>query len=223
MSAPTTPRERYRDEVRAQIKRLANTQLAELGPAGLSLSAMARELGMSAPALYRYFASRDALLTELVVDAYDDLADALEAAVSSGPSSAGPPLRRVLTAYRAWALAYPHRFRLLFQPPVPGFDSNDPILVTAAGRSMTILLRAIAASPASAPVGSPPEPLPAQSSAGAVAQDPPPEATLRGVLVWSRVHGFVSLEIANSFALAAQDSDALFAIELDSISPVQPA
>jgi AcrR family transcriptional regulator len=94
-----------------------------------SLSTGICELGVSGPALYRYFRNRDALLTELVLDAYNDLADALTGADS------------LPRAYRAWALDQPHRYRLLFTAPLPGYDAHQPSLVAAAQRSMELLLR----------------------------------------------------------------------------------
>src|SRR3954451_23510885 len=100
------------DTVRAAVKRVALSQLAAGGPPAVALNAIARELGVSGPALYRYFRNRDALLTELVLDAYTDLADAL----TRGESLAH--------AYRAWALAQPHRYRLLFAAPLPGYDAH---------------------------------------------------------------------------------------------------
>src|SRR5690242_16254204 len=120
------------NQVRAAVKRVALAQLEAGGPAAVALNAIARELGVSGPALYRYFKNRDALLTALVVDAYDDLATALE------PSQ---DLWAAARAYRAWALAQPHRYRLLFSAPWPGYDPHQPALVTAAKRSMDVLLR----------------------------------------------------------------------------------
>src|SRR5499427_9670407 len=110
--APKQPtmRERYRAQVRAEVKETALRQLAESGPAGLSISAIGKQLGVSGPALYRYFASRDDLLTELVIDAYRDLANALTVATSQVPD--GDPRGRfeaLARAYRRWALAEPHR------------------------------------------------------------------------------------------------------------------
>ncbi len=89
---PLTMRERYRAQVRGEVKQAALSQLAESGPAGLSVSAIGKQLGVSGPALYRYFASRDELLTELVIDAYADLTDALRAAASqpASPAPTGP-------------------------------------------------------------------------------------------------------------------------------------
>jgi AcrR family transcriptional regulator len=114
--------------VRAAVKRVALAQLEAGGAGAVAINAIARELGVSGPALYRYFRNRDALLTELALDAYNDLADALADADS------------LPHAYRAWALAQPHRYRLLFAAPLPGYDAHRPELVAAAQRSMDLLL-----------------------------------------------------------------------------------
>ena len=114
------------NQVRAAVKRVALAQLESGGPAAVALNAIARELGVSGPALYRYFSSRDALLTALVFDAYEDLAAALE------PST---DLESFARAYREWALAQPHRYRLLFSAPWPGYDPHQPALVAAAKRA----------------------------------------------------------------------------------------
>src|SRR5580704_7203268 len=138
---PPTMRARYRAQVRGEVKQAALSQLAESGPAGLSVSAIGKQLGVSGPALYRYFASRDELLTELVIDAYHDLADALRAAASQ-PAGLEPLPRfeALARAYRSWALAQPHRYRLLYGPPLPGYDAHAQRLVDAAQRAMDQLL-----------------------------------------------------------------------------------
>jgi AcrR family transcriptional regulator len=115
--------------VRAAVKNVALNQLKAGRPAAVAINAIARELGVSGPALYRYFKNRDALLTALIKDAYDDLYEALARA---------DDLPR---AYRAWALGQPHRYRLLFSAPLPGYDAHQPELVDAARRSMALLLR----------------------------------------------------------------------------------
>jgi AcrR family transcriptional regulator len=162
-------RDRFRAQVRDDIKRAALGQLAAAGLEGLSINAIAKELGVSGPALYRYFAGRDELLTELIVDAYDDLAATLTGAED---------LDDVARRYRAWALEQPHRYRLLFGPPLPGYDAHAERLVTAARRSMDVLLQFADADEA--------------------------------VVLWSRLHGFVSLEIGGNFASMGLDADALF-------------
>src|SRR6266542_2290300 len=98
-----TRRERYRHDTLEEAKRLAFTQLADRGPGGLSLNAIAREMGMTGPALYRYVGSRDDLITKLVLDTYHDLGDALWRAVRQ--SEGQPPPARV----RAVGLAYRER------------------------------------------------------------------------------------------------------------------
>src|SRR5262249_44658379 len=120
---------------------VALRQLAELGPAGVSVSAIGKELGVSGPALYRYFASRDELLTELVIDAYHDLGETLAVAVDE--SSSSKPRARfeaLARAYRSWALAQPHRYRLLYGPPLPAYNAHAERLVDASRQSMKILI-----------------------------------------------------------------------------------
>ena len=117
------------DAVRAAVKSVALRQLEQGGPAAVAINAIARELGVSGPALYRYFKNRDALLTALVLDAYNDLADALHTT----------SLEAFADSYRAWALQQPHRYRLLFAAPLPGYDAHAPELVAAAQRSMAKL------------------------------------------------------------------------------------
>src|SRR3954464_15163711 len=109
MTATRTARERARAELTQEIKDEARRQLAEVGAHGLSLRAVARELGMVSSALYRYFPSRDRLLTELIVDAYDSVGEAAESALE-GAADAGPVQRwiAVCEAVREWALAHPH-------------------------------------------------------------------------------------------------------------------
>ncbi|GAA2565486.1 TetR/AcrR family transcriptional regulator [Winogradskya consettensis] len=179
--------------MRQEVKGAALRQLSEGGPAALSLNAIAKELGVSGPALYRYFASRDALLTELILDAYADLALALE--------GAPPTLADHAAAYRAWALAEPHRYRLLFSAPLPGYDPHDQSLVAAAHRAMTSLLTV------TEPHSPVPGPLAAQLSTWSGAE---PAVALHAVTAWSRLHGFVTLEIEGNYASMGLDPDELF-------------
>jgi len=222
VSAPEPPpmRERYRAHVRQEVKQAALRQLAESGPAAVSISAIGKQLGVSGPALYRYFTSRDELLTELAIDAYQDLADALAATASREPDP-GPHgrLEALGRTYRSWALAQPHRYRLLFGPPLPGYDAHAQRLVQASQASMTVLvevLRELGDSAASPPG----PPLSAQLAAWAHSHDlkADPATALRALLAWSRLHGFVSLEIAGNYASMAVDPDQLFEIQLATLT-----
>jgi AcrR family transcriptional regulator len=215
-----TPRARFRAQLRDEIKGIALRQLAESGPGGISMNAIGKELGVTGPALYRYFAGRDDLLTELVIDAYDDLAGALRAALAADRGRRGRRrLHVLLREYRAWALAHPERYRLLFGPPLPRYDAHAERLVEAAQASMKLLLDVLPAGDRS-PAPRPARRLAAQLAAWASAHgaDVEPEPALRAVLTWSRLHGFVTLEIAGNFASMGLDSDALFELELNAIA-----
>lgn len=127
-----TGRERARRELVCRIKDSARRQLGEVGAPGLSLRAVARELGLASSALYRYFPSRDALLTELIVDAYDALGAAAEAAATrSRRARPGARWLQICRACRTWALARPHEFALLYGSPVPGYAAPATTIAPA--------------------------------------------------------------------------------------------
>lgn len=132
-------RERNRYELTRTIVAEARRQLATQGAAGLSLRSVSRELGMASSAIYRYVASRDELLTLLIVDAYDALGAAVERAVAR-VASRGPEerFRAFATALRRWALAHPHEYALLYGSPVPGYRGTDQT-TRAAARTTTVL------------------------------------------------------------------------------------
>jgi len=140
-----TPRERYRNQVRAEVKQRAWEQIAADGASALSLNAIAKQMGMSGPALYRYFAGRDELITELVRDAYRSLAD-----VFHGAAAAGAGLADLARSWRRWALADPQRYFLVYGTPVPGYHAPDEITAIAS-EVMTVLLDAAKAVPSADP------------------------------------------------------------------------
>src|SRR6516162_10271550 len=122
MNASRTARERVRAELTREIADTARRHLATQGAAGLSLRAVARELGMVSSAVYRYFPSRDDLLTALIVDAYDAVGEVAEAAT---PPAAAGVLARWLAltgAIRGWARANPQEYALIYGSPVPGYQ-----------------------------------------------------------------------------------------------------
>ncbi len=216
---PLTIRERYRAQVRAEVKQAALAQLAQAGPGGISISAIGKQLGVSGPALYRYFASRDELLTELVIDAYHDLADALTAATSH-VSGSGPraKLEALARAYRFWALVQPYRYQLLFGPPLPGYDAHAQRPIEAAQKAMNLLLDILGE--AGDRTAIPPQPLASQLATWARPHHPgiDPAAALCAVLIWSRLHGIVSLEIAGNFASMGLDPGQLFETQLATLT-----
>lgn len=120
----STRRQRHRTSTVEEIKSAALEHIAAHGAAGLSIRGVARDIGMSPAGLYRYFDGLDALLTDLLVDAYRDLADAVGDA-AAGPGHAKQRLRAAMLAYRRWAVDHPNRFLLIFGTPIPGYAAPD--------------------------------------------------------------------------------------------------
>jgi AcrR family transcriptional regulator len=118
-TASTGLRARRRQELLAAIRAAALEELRRSGAAGLSLRAIARDVGIAVSALYRYFPSRDELLTDLIVAAFDAHADAVEA--GGAHDDVADALRGVMHAYRTWAVAHPAEFGLAYGAPVPGY------------------------------------------------------------------------------------------------------
>jgi AcrR family transcriptional regulator len=136
-SRAATARERARAELSREIKEEARRQLAASGADSLSLRAVAKELGMVSSALYRYYPSRDDLLTVLIIDAYDALGAATEGAVAAGQAAAGqavPARDRWIAgchAIRDWARANPHEYALIYGSPVPGYRAPQATIEPA--------------------------------------------------------------------------------------------
>jgi AcrR family transcriptional regulator len=212
---PPTARDRVRAELTAEITDAARRQLAEVGAAALSLRAVARELGMASSAMYRYFPSRDELLTRLIIDAYDDLGAAAERA---DDPAAAPRVRwlAVCRAVRAWALAHPHEYALLYGSPVPGYRA--PADTVPAASRVGIVLGRILGDAARAGV------LPAATgerdadliSADAVAvlggEHPALDEAVRvrALLAWSAIFGTISFELFGHFVGSVEDGDRYF-------------
>lgn len=140
MTSSSSLRARVRAELTAEIKETARRQLAAGGPANLSLRAVARDLGMVSSALYRYFASRDDLLTALIIDAYNDLGDAAEQAEAAvDRADLTGRHAAICRAVRTWALAHPHEYGLIYGTPVPGYAAPQDT-VGPASRVVRLLI-----------------------------------------------------------------------------------
>ena len=145
-----TPRQRARERTMAEIRGLAWRQVEEQGAASLSLRAIARDLGVVSSAIYRYVPSRDDLLTALLVEGFTDLADAVEAA-EARVDPADYRLRWITIggAMRAWALARPSAWGLLYGGPVPGYNApqqeTSPPGARVLLRHSSVLIEAVAA------------------------------------------------------------------------------
>jgi AcrR family transcriptional regulator len=172
-TASQTARQRARAELTREIKEEARRQVAAAGAQRLSLRAVARELGMVSSALYRYFPSRDDLLTALIIDAYDALGDRAERAVAALPrTDVRGRWRACCIAVRAWALGHPHEYALIYGSPVPGYQAPQETIPSASRVALVLgglLADAQTRSPAGRPAGWPAPPPPAAGSAS-----PPP-------------------------------------------------
>lgn len=131
--APRGRRARQRAQVTTDILDAARAHLAAEGPEGLSLRAIARDLNMGVSSLYRYFPSRDDLLTQLLVEAFNDQADAVESA-AAGFDDPVEALRAGVRAYRDWSLQHPPEFALAYGTPIPGFQAPAERTVQAGVR-----------------------------------------------------------------------------------------
>ncbi|WP_182524584.1 TetR/AcrR family transcriptional regulator [Nocardioides dongkuii] len=205
-----TPRQLARAANIERIKELALRQLASEGATSLSLRAIARELNLVSSAIYRYYPSRDELITALILDAYADLADALEAAGGTRRS----PRRRwadTCDGLRAWAVAQPHRFALVYGSAIPGYAAPADTIAPAAR-----VVRALAApvvDGAPAPRPGLPRPLRRQLDAVTAELDLPLEqaGTLRLVGAFARLVGLLTLELNGHFVGGFEPADALYA------------
>jgi AcrR family transcriptional regulator len=193
----------------ADIVRLGRQHLATEGAAGLSLRAVARDLGVVSSAVYRYVGSRDELLTLLLIDAFGELGDEVDAAVAKVPEGDhGARFLALGRAVRNWGLREPASYALLFGSPVPGYNA-PPERTTGPGtrviaRLIGILDAAARAGQLAAPASESPEIPPVLASDLAAIRsefglDLPDELVARGVLVWSSLFGVVGFEVFNQY------------------------
>ncbi|MCT4353852.1 TetR/AcrR family transcriptional regulator [Streptomyces sp. Je 1-79] len=216
MTSVQGARARARIEITAAIKDEARAQLAAEGAAKLSLRAVAREVGMVSSALYRYFPSRDDLLTALIVDAYDAVGGAAEEALAAAEARGGDHLARwtaVCRAVRTWALAHPHEYALIYGSPVPGYSAPQDTIGPASRVGLVLITIARDAFTAD---GVAPPPLPgelrpeAERMAADLAPDLPPALVVALVAAWSQLFGLVSFEVFGQFHRIVEERDEFF-------------
>lgn len=208
---PATARARARAEITTEIKAAARRQVAEVGAPGLSLRAVSRDLGMASSAIYRYFPSRDALLTALIIDAFDAVGIVAEQA--NGGLAGSPPEQRwrgVAHAVRSWAIDNPHEYALVYGSPVPGYVAPSDTAAPAT-RITDVLLGILAeAAPTIARLDLPQPPEQTAVEMGAIVPELPPKVTALGIGLWSQLFGLISLELFGHFETVITDRDAFF-------------
>jgi AcrR family transcriptional regulator len=215
MNAGRTARDRARAELTEEIKSAARRQLATVGAEALSLRAVSRELGMVSSALYRYFPSRDELLTALIIDAYDSLGSAAEAA--AGGDDLLDEWLAIYAAVRDWARAHPHEYALIYGSPISGYKAPQTTVEPAIRVPLLLLgllqraqLSGQLVIPADAPE---PSGLIAQQAEVlvALAPDVPPAVLVRTVIVWTQLFGMISFELFGQLVGSMDPADEFFA------------
>jgi len=213
-------RSQQHPDLQAAIKEVAREQIAEHGAAALSLRAVARELNITAPAIYNYFPSRDDLVTALIVDAYHSLAAALAEARDSKHEDHAANIVASAKAYRNWALAHPEQYGLIFGTPIPGYHAPMEITGPAAAESMFVLIQVLDGAYQDGAL-SLTEPSPAllrllQPWVDKLEYAGPPGVIHLALASWAQIHGLVSLELFGHLAPAPEygDVDAFFEAEI---------
>lgn len=235
MSPARTARALARETITREILDAARARLTTDGAAALSLRAVARDVEMVSSAVYRYFPSRDALLTALLVEAYDELgaaAEAAEAGVADQADTAGRWLA-TFRGVRAWCVAHPGEFGLLYGTPVPGYaaprDTVGPasrvarVLIRIVGDAFAAGARpSVVPAPGAAPTPDPGTMAPALAflaehelmSEVALADEALPETVRRTILAWTTLFGMISFELFGHQVGSVADS----AVWLDEVA-----
>jgi AcrR family transcriptional regulator len=206
------------------IKETAWKQIAESGAASLSLRAIARELGITAPAIYNYYPSREDLVTALIVDAFTSLAEAQEASLTGlADNRRAVRLSALGLAYREWAVTYPKRYHLIFGTPIPNYTAPEEVTLPAAAMALVPLIQA----------------LQDLASAGELrterlAEMSPKLKSMLGawsefaggfdqvvlylaLVIWSRVHGLVMLEITHQIPSFFDNPEEVYSQEIKNL------
>lgn len=216
----TGTRARVRAELTREITEVARRHLAVDGAGALSLRAVARELGMASSAVYRYFPSRDELLTALIVEAYDALGTAAEQADAAAPAD---DLRArwhaVCAAVRDWARAHPHEYALVYGSPVPGYAAPETTIGPAA-RVGEVLCAIVARGVASGQVEPEPGGTGALHPGLAELMGLPADSTLaeRAIVAWTGLFGLIGFELFGHLHNVVDDRPAFFTDAVDRLA-----
>lgn len=214
-------RARARAELLSEVSRIAREHLAAEGAPSLSVRAIARELGMASSALYRYYPSRDALLTQLIIESYNALGDAVETAESTiDRLLVAERYRTVWHSVRNWAREHPHEYALIYGSPVPGYAAPDDTIDPATRVSRIFVDIAADTAPSTfARQGSTPLPPGLIEQLTAINEWSGREVDHHlltvGVGLWAQLFGIVSFELFGTFANVLDDADDFFAMQIE--------
>lgn len=212
-------RERNRREISAEIITIARTQLTEEGVPGLSLRSISRDMGMASSAIYRYFASRDELLTALIIEAYDDLAATVVEADESVSDQDDYEARwlSICGSMRAWARRDPQRWGLLYGTPVTGYNAPEDTVGSAIKVGQPLLQLAADALGKACETSDPSQNPVINPNIGADLSEssrlsPGNETT--SIAAWSHLLGIISLEVFGHLTNVVDDLDEYFRIQM---------
>jgi AcrR family transcriptional regulator len=221
-------RERLRTATLSEIKGVARQLLVNEGAGGISLRAIAREMGMTAPALYRYYPNLEELVSELCADLYNEASDAMEQARDAASPADGPGARlyAVCREFRRWSVAHPAEFGLMFGSPIPGVgaeEDEDSAKHDAGARFAGIFLGLFVEiwrrAPFEAPADDELPPRLVDQLAGYIAATGttlPPGAAQLFLSCWIRLYGLVAMEVFGHLHFALEDVEPMFEAELAS-------
>jgi AcrR family transcriptional regulator len=206
-------RERVRENTKQEIKAIAREHMGMYGTAGISLSAIARDMGVTYQALYRYYENRDDLITALIVDSYTDQAIAMENASAQKPEHAyRDRMLDVVIAYRQWALDHPVDFQLIYGNPIPGYVAPAEVTTPKAWRGFRVVIEILhnAYKSGALSLVLPEYEDAVQFHLPAAEEQVSPQVVYAGVTGWTTVHGLVSLELGHQLAMVLGDHDVFY-------------
>lgn len=216
------PKKANQSDTLQQIKDTAWKQIAEQGAASLSLRAIARELKITAPAIYNYYNRRDDLVTALIMDAYRAFGDGQFEAVGRAPAGDfRAKIRAAGAAYREWAVLNPQRYMLIFGAPIPGYQAPTEKVMPLAARALDPLIDTLEQARLAGQLNMA---FRQQISASLIRQlqdwqdlHPVGDAAVLYValVIWSRVHGLMMMEIGNQYPPVIKDSGEVFRCEVE--------
>jgi len=228
-----------RDRVRAatteEIKQTARQLLVEQGPEAVSLRAIARQMGMTAPALYRYFDSHEKLIKHVIADIFTELTEDLHAAIeSAGAGRNGDLTAKVMAAcweFRRWSLDHKREFGMLFGTPIPGVDVEKDEITAECGSQfgatfLVLILELWRKSPFPVPpddaidTGLRDQLVRYRDGLGSLGTGLPPGLLLIFLRCWTRLYGTLSLEVFGHLGFALDDAEPMFEIMLADTAPL---
>jgi AcrR family transcriptional regulator len=211
------PRKTKQSDLQQAIKTTAWKLIAAEGAAALSLRAIARELEITAPAIYNYFSDRDALVTGLIVDAFTSFGDAQSAAVEAAETKAhSARLLALGLSYREWAIQFPERFQLVFGTPIAGYSAPAHLTGPAAARGLSVLVGVLAAAQAEGCLKTaqlPPMPVELRAMLElwrSEREQADAEVLYLALTIWAAVQGLVALEIGHQLPPFISDAGRLY-------------